>query len=35
MSVVRRALLGRVLVRSGSTINDFEIVNAPTPGTVP
>jgi hypothetical protein len=34
MSLRRRAL-GTVLLRSGSTVNDFEIISAPTPGYVP
>jgi hypothetical protein len=32
---VRRKALGTVLLRSGSTVNDFEIIAAPTPGYVP
>jgi hypothetical protein len=31
----RRKPLGSVLLRSGSTANDFEIVGAPTPGGIP
>jgi hypothetical protein len=32
---VRRPALGTVLLRSGSTVNDFEIISQPTPGYVP
>jgi hypothetical protein len=34
MSVVRKPL-GTLLLRSRSTVNDFEIVTVPTPGSVP
>ena len=31
----RRTSVGSVLLRSGSTVNDFEVIDAPTPGRVP
>ncbi|MEX1999321.1 MAG: hypothetical protein WD934_06505 [Gemmatimonadales bacterium] len=32
---IRRRWLGSALLRTGSTLNDFEVIAAPTPGTVP
>lgn len=32
---IRRKALGAVLLRSGSTVNDWEIIGAPTPGRIP
>jgi hypothetical protein len=32
---IRRHPLGSVLLRSRSTLSDFEIVSTPTPGSVP
>jgi hypothetical protein len=32
---IRRKAAGSLLLRSGSTLNDFEIIAAPTPGVVP